>query len=45
LQNLAPGLLVAPHDGQPDARVAPHSLQNFAPSTFSVAQLGQITLV
>src|SRR3990170_4485340 len=43
LQNLAPGLLIAPQFGQPAARVAPHSLQNLAPGVFSVPQLEQIT--
>ncbi len=43
LQNLAPGLFVAPQLGQPAASVAPHSLQNFAPAAFSEEQFGQIT--
>jgi hypothetical protein len=43
LQNLAPGLFVAPQFGQPAVSGAPQSLQNFAPASFSDAQLGQIT--
>jgi hypothetical protein len=42
LQNLAPGLFVAPQFGQPDASGVPQSLQNFAPGVFSDEQLGQI---
>jgi hypothetical protein len=43
LQNLAPGLFVAPQLGHPAAIGVPHSLQNLAPASFSVAQFGQIT--
>jgi hypothetical protein len=41
-QNFAPGRLLKPQFGQPDASVVPHSMQNFAPARFSVEQLGQI---
>jgi hypothetical protein len=43
LQNLAPGLLVAPQFGQPALRAVPHSLQNLDPASLSDEQLGQIT--
>jgi hypothetical protein len=43
LQNLAPGLFVAPQFGQPLASGEPHSLQNFEPASFWDEQTGQIT--
>jgi hypothetical protein len=45
LQNLAPGRLTAPHDGQPDCNELPHSLQKRAPLSFSLPQLLQVTKV
>src|SRR3990172_4811967 len=42
-QNLAPGGLVVPQDGQPAIIAVPHSMQNFASGRFSVAQFEQIT--
>jgi hypothetical protein len=41
LQNLAPGLLLAPHRGHFAAIGEAHSLQNFAPSGFSAEHSGQ----
>ena len=41
LQNLAPGLLLAPHRGHLAAIGEAHSLQNFAPVGFSAEHRGQ----
>ena len=43
-QNFSPGSNGAPHEGQPTARLAPHSTQNRRPGLFSVAQFEQFTV-
>ena len=42
-QNFASAGFWAPQLGHPDARRAPHSMQNLRPTSFSVLQLAQIT--